>query len=395
MNWALVAEKIKKDPFRIFFPLGWALAIFGVLFWIPFAWGEPSFYPGGFHAVLMSRGFLSSFILGFLMTAIPRFTETENARGWEVAIGIASILGIVFVAPYGRVPISSALTLFQIAVIAAFIGRRFSKRKNNPPGTFVFVGVGLTLGATGSLLEFLSLSDWISLSPNNVLLGKLLSFYAMVLALVLGVGSRLFPGILGWSEIVQAQRQQYEQPVSFLRAVPRDLLIGAALFILSFFLEVYFEEKLGRSLRAILVLYVAIRYWRLHRKPPKTTWMNWMLVAAAWSIVIGEILSAVFPDWGLDGKHMVFVGGFSLLVFLVSGRVTLAHGGDLNLERRRWPYLPLTVFILVSSLARTAVHWTPENYFSHLGYAAMLWLIGAIFWGVFFLPRMVKGLSRK
>jgi hypothetical protein len=229
-------------------------------------------------------------------------------------------------------------------------------------------------------------------SPNLALLGKLLSFYAMVLALVLGVGSRLFPGILGWSEIVQAQRQRYEQPVSFLRAIPGDLVFGIALFTASFVVEAFFQEQLGRMVRALLVFYVAVRYWRFHRKPPKATPMNWMLLIAAWSIVLGEFLSGLFPDWGIDGKHLVFVAGFSLLALLVSSRVTLAHGNELPRETNWWPYWAFTLFILISSVARTSVRWTPESYFPHLAYAAMLWLIGAFIWGIFFLPRIIKGL---
>jgi uncharacterized protein involved in response to NO len=383
--------RISKDPFRLFFPVGWICGVAGVVSWVPFAWMTDPFYPGGFHAVLMSRAFISSFVLGFLMTAIPRFTETETARPSEWGIGIISVLAVIIAAFWGRTPVASALTLAQLIIVLAFIVRRFRARRNNPPGSFLFVAIGLLLGAVGSGVELISgiegfnSDSW--LDSNWLLLARLFSFYAMVLALVLGVGARLFPGILGWSEIVQAQRKQYERPVPFFESIPGDLRIAMPIFLISFFIEIFVQESLGRSIRACVVTYVAFRYWRVHRAPPKKSWMNRALLASAWCIVVGEWLSAVFPDWGLDGKHIVFLG-FSLVALLVAARVTLAHGDGLHCESRAWPYLPVTIFVFLAALGRTGVHWTPGDYFPHLAYAAILWLVGAFIWGSFFLRRL-------
>ncbi len=383
-------ERIKKEPFRIFFPLGWILAMIGVLPWVPFAWTSDIAYPGGFHAALMSRGFLSSFILGFLMTAIPRFTGTNTARGWEIGLGLLTVIACLICSLLGEFAYARGVTLIQIAILVVYVSSRFPRRSTNPPGAFIFVGVGLCLGFSGSFLEFLGSLEQVNLSASFILFGKITSFYGMVLALILGVGSRLFPGILGWSEIVQTQRQQYEKPIPFVKAIPPDLLLCAAVLVVSFIVESFIAERIGRGLRASLVFYVAIRYWRLHRRPPKVTWMNWALIAAAWSIVLGEWLSALFPEWGLDGKHLVFVGGFSLLSLLVGARVTLAHGEGLAAESSWWPYCPLAAFILLASLARTAVHWTPNSYFPHLAFAAVLWCAGAVIWATFFLPRLLR-----
>jgi len=390
-----VLAETKKDPFRLFFPFGWLLGLIGIVPWIPFAWTDDATYPGGFHAVLMSRGFMPSFILGFLMTAVPRFTGTSTARGWEVGVGLASILACFVAALLGELSYARALTLFQIALLAIFIAVRFPERNVNPPGAFLFVAVGLILGFAGSLLELLGSLEQVEIPASFVLFGKLTSFYGMVLALILGVGSRLFPGILGWTEIVHAQREQYEKPPSFVQAVPSDLFLGGILLVLSFLVESLLEERSGRALRAVLVLYVAVRYWRVHRKPKRISWMNWALLAAAWSIVLGEWLSVLFPEWGLDGKHLVFVGGFSLLSLLVAARVTLAHGEGLTLESKRWPYVPVVLFILLASVSRFGAHWTPNSYFPHLAYAAILWGLGAMAWGAYFLPRLWRGLFRK
>lgn len=388
-------ERGNKDPFRVFFLLGWIFAILGVLPWISFAWFDQSSYPGGFHAVVMSRGFMSCFVFGFLMTSIPKFTETEPATSWELAAGLTSVVASAFLARFGNGLESSLLTIAQIALVVVFIGRRFLKKKNNPPGTFFFLATGLVLGAAGSIIEIISLYQPTVFDGEWHLLGRLLSFYGMILAIVLGIGARLFPGILGWVEIVQAQRQRYERPVSYLSVVPLDVWIGVVLFLVSFIIESFYFEQAGRVIRASLVTYVAMRYWKLYRFPPKANWMKVSLMISAWTVVAGEWLAAGFPGLGVDGKHLVFIGGFALLSFLVGARVTLAHGEGLAAESRRLPYIPLTALILVAAATRVGAHWTPTSYVPHLAYASVIWLLGVASWGVFFAPRLCKGLFSK
>jgi hypothetical protein len=54
----------------------WSLHIFG-----------PQIYPVDFHRGIMMNGFMLSFVCGFLMTAIPRFTSSDFAKIHEVLGG--------------------------------------------------------------------------------------------------------------------------------------------------------------------------------------------------------------------------------------------------------------------------------------------------------------------
>src|SRR5438552_15620088 len=65
------------DPYRIFFPLGIVLGAMGVSIWPLYYFGITEGYSGRAHAFVQTDGFLYSFIAGFLLTAIPRFTGTE------------------------------------------------------------------------------------------------------------------------------------------------------------------------------------------------------------------------------------------------------------------------------------------------------------------------------
>ena len=65
------------DPYRIFFPLGIILGMFGVSIWPLYYYGLTPGYSGRAHAFVQTDGFLFAFIAGFLLTAIPRFTGTQ------------------------------------------------------------------------------------------------------------------------------------------------------------------------------------------------------------------------------------------------------------------------------------------------------------------------------
>ncbi len=382
---------INQDPFRLFFPLGWFLGVVGTLPWIFFALGY-QYYPRDFHINVMSRGFLASFVFGFLMTAIPRFTETKSANVVEIIVGLIFTLASLLVGVFGFTKFSSVLTIAQILLLALFIGRRFIHRKNNPPSSFIFVALGLMLGFFGALIDLFAAGDFLSYQGKLASFGHLVGFYGMFLALIVGVGSRLFPGILGWVEIVQSQRQTYEGQSSFLRVITTDILVCLILFLGSFLVEVFFSEQGGRILRAALVQFVAIKFWRIHLKPRNKSWMSYSLIASGWTVVLGEWANSLSTSLGVDGKHIVFIGGFALMSLLVGARVTLAHGPGLTIEKNKWPYLPVAALTILAAATRASVNLIPSLYVSHLGYAAVLWILVLVIWGLVFLPKMLRGL---
>ena len=80
----MITSQFVKEPYRLFFPLGTLLLLCGILLWVPLIWTGES-YPVELHRYLMLNGFTGCFIGGFLMTAVPKFSQTESARVLEVA----------------------------------------------------------------------------------------------------------------------------------------------------------------------------------------------------------------------------------------------------------------------------------------------------------------------
>ena len=66
----------RREPYRIFFPLGCLLAWAGVLHWFLHSIGWLADYAPVFHAIAQIQGFMMCFAVGFLFTAIPRRTGT-------------------------------------------------------------------------------------------------------------------------------------------------------------------------------------------------------------------------------------------------------------------------------------------------------------------------------
>src|SRR5262245_64220653 len=86
------------DPYRIFFTLGILIGIAGVSIWPLYYWGVTAGYNGRSHAFVQTDGFIYAFIVGFLWTAIPRFTGTSTpSRGVQyVVVTVLVVTAVAF-----------------------------------------------------------------------------------------------------------------------------------------------------------------------------------------------------------------------------------------------------------------------------------------------------------
>jgi uncharacterized protein involved in response to NO len=109
---------------------------------------------------------------------------------------------------------------------------------------------------------------------------------------------------------------------------------------------------------------------------------HWLLVAGLW-------IAAVAPKYRIDFLHVMFMGGFTLMILAVGTRVVLSHGNyPLAEERKSWPLRIGLITGLIAMLARLAAPFVPNSYFSHLAWAALFWMCGIIFWGIYLYRRI-------
>ena len=379
---------ILKDPFRFFFPLGVLTGVLGVGLWLPLAWGDVSSYPIRAHQLIMVGGFLLTFVVGFLTTAVPRFTSTKFLREWEFSLLVPGLLAALYYGFIAHVPGHFGAVVFTLSVLIVFVLRRFRNRDENPPYTFLFVGAGLGLWWAGSLV--LSLAPIVHFVSEVVPPARAIYNHGALLCLVIGVGGRLVPGMLGWRKRVKQQRDRYENAGSLREAVPAAVWGAVVVFVVSYLLEGRLDSRVLWSIRAAVMVYVGMGYWNLHRFPRERTGFTWGIWVAGWSFVIGLWVPVLWPGGGVHGFHTIFIGGFSLLTILVATRVTLAHGTEgKELESSSWILKFLIGLFVLAMMTRVSAAIWPGAYLSHLGYAALAWIVGVVLWGLILLPRMV------
>lgn len=389
-----VVSSLLKDPFRLCFPVALFFAAFACVQWIGFglfsAWG----YPGQSHATLFVGGFLYYAIFGFLMTAIPRFTKTEFLSVTEgLLLGVHIAASLVMVSLGLRQVLFWATLALGWPLLFFFGGRRFLRRSENPPFTFVFVFIGVLCGLCGSAVMAIAEATQSSgaLPASVQRLGHVLFFDGMALSMILGVGGRLVPGLRGLEAIVAAQRQIYESPKPFLEVVPKTVWAAALLFLASFFVEVFVSLRWGLAARALVVSYFAFAFWRLHMRVQASGWFVTLLTLCCWNLLLSSWLLVWVSDV-TAAKHLVYIAGFSFLTLAIAGRVTLAHADStFEIETRRFPFLVVGSLFGLAALTRLMAAWSAVSYVQHLSYAAVLFLLGLAIWGFVFVPKMLAG----
>ena len=389
----LVQEKHggATDPYRILFPLGILMGIVGVSIWPLYYWGIASGYNGRSHAFVQTDCFMYAFIAGFLWTAIPRFTGTSTpARGVQFAVaGMLAFAAVSFELQYFRAGHLIFLAA-HVAVISVAV-KRFRQRQHPPPETFVLVGIAMLSGLIGAVIN--AGIVWELVPTAWDLMGKRLLSEGMILLLVLGVGGVLGPRLLGFAQLPNFQNLEKISGSTKTPAVVRHrqsiyAIAGFAL-LLTVIAEYGWNVPALAWLRAWIasaLVLVNIRPWLA---PIVRTTLAWCVWTAHWLLIIALWLAAVLPKYRIDVLHVLFIGAFTLLILAVATRVVLSHGGHaLAEEKKSWPLRIGLITGLIAMLARVAAPFAPAVYFSHLAWAAVLWIGGISFWGIYLLRRI-------
>jgi uncharacterized protein involved in response to NO len=368
-----------REPYRLFFPLGIVFGIAGVAIWPLYSVGLTATYSGRAHALVQIYGFLYTFIAGFLLTAVPRFTGTEPPSRLS-QYSLAAALSVSVVASELRA-FAAGTAAFVVAhlMLMTLLAVRFARRRQNPPPTFVQVGLALVAGLAGAALT--AAVAWEVIPPSFDLLGKRMLTEGMVMLLVLGVGGFLGPRLLGFET-----PPSHGTPVAGDPAIP---LIAGVVILASLIAEYSFDLGWAAYVRAAAVSGVMVGTLQLWRTPARRTTLSWTVWIAHWVMASGVWIVAAMPKYRADFLHLLFAGGFSLLILAVGTRVTLSHGGhDLSAEARSWPLRIGVVLMLVATLARVGAPFAANTYFNHLMWAGLLWIAAMIFWGGHIIRRL-------
>jgi len=368
----------RLDPYRILFPIGLTQGLLGAGLWPLHALGLVP-YPGVTHRLLMIQGFELSFVLGFLLTAMPGFTKGEPCRPWELAIASLGAISIGASAVLGAIRWAEVASATAVLLLIVVIGRRLRPSRSQRPLELMFVGFGLLLGLIGSFVQLAS-------GGASVLAGRLISL-GMVLSLVLGLGSLLVPTFTGMRDplAIPGIAGAHERRGRLVFYVTTMATLAAA-----FVAEATAHSGLGAWLRALAATAMIVLVWKLVRLPGRRDAPAFAMWSSGWLLLAGLWVAALAPAFTLGALHLVFIGGFALLTLGIGTRVLVSHGRHPLADERRVLSPWVVAIVLTTLLARLAAEAVPGQAVPLLGLSGTLWVVGWLVWAWRAVPRIAR-----
>jgi len=371
---------LASEPYRLFFFSGAVWSIIGVALWPLYYAQQLGFYPGLIHARIMIEAFGAAFVVGFLGTAGPRMATAPKLTPAELlwlftlhqACGITHLTLHMAWGDECFIALLGSLLLCLVVRVVKF-------RKEAPPPQLLLALTGLLCGITGASLL---LSQGTLLDPQRLRLANLLLYQGLLLPPVLGIGAFVFPRMLGGDfgdpKTAAQSRAKLQRAAS-----------AAVLVVLSFFMEAHGWVLPGYALRAGIAagyLLIEVR-WKTSQSGSLTTGLFWSLTVG-WH---GLALAGFFYAQHVSVEHLLYIGGFGMLMLIVGSRVLFGHSGDLDGFFVKSKWVRFLVFLgVLAAITRATPAWAPSTTVSHHIYAACTWALLALLWLLWHRRRFVK-----
>lgn len=385
--WRLVAA---GEPFRLLFPLGALIGVAGVMMWPLFIWNVTATYPGQWHARVMIEGFVTSFVIGFLGTALPRMLEVPRVSIYETLGFAGAVIGIAWLHITGLTARGDQLFFITLAtLIGLLMVRGLLFRRDVPPPGFVLVFLGLSSALFGAGVHVVADAAPSILPVWALPLGRLLLYQGYLVFPIMGIGAFLLPRFFGLPNR-QSFPESLALPPGWLSRAGFAALCGGVVMG-GFVVEVLGDARVGNALRAVGIMAYFFREVPFHRAGFGGGSLALGLRLALLSMPLAYVLMAIWPDHSFSLLHLLFISGFSLLTLIVASRVVLGHSGQAEKFRSTlWSVLTLTALVALAMLTRVSADWMPAIRMSHYAYAAVAWVTGVLVWAVFILPGVMR-----
>lgn len=97
--------------------------------------------------------------------------------------------------------------------------------------------------------------------------------------------------------------------------------------------------------------------------------------------MVGLLLAAVFPVQRVSVEHLLYVGGFGMLMLVVGSRVLFGHSGEIEgFERNSWIARVILFLLVLAAVTRATTGFFPQLTVTHHVYAALTWGTVGIVW---------------
>ncbi len=315
------------------------------------------------HGHEMVFGFAGAAIAGFLMAAVPKWTNGAPILGLRLLLLIGLYLA-------GRIAMATGvlpwLDLLFLPVLALFIGQdvwRARNARNYQVPAMLMVLAGLNLAWHLGVAQAL----WAAVY--------------LIAALVALIGGRVVPAFTQSGLRMAGIQVECGTPPSLDRAaVPAVLAVVAAEAIAPMS-----PWSGAAALFAGLVLLARMTGWHPHRTAKLP--LVWILHAAYVWLPIGFLLKAA-SDMGAPvspfaALHAVTVGGIAVMILAVASRAALGHSGR-PLVPSKWTVLAY-VLVIAAAVLRVFV---PGEIGIHG--AATAWTLGWLVFAIVYWPILTR-----
>lgn len=369
-------------PFRPFFALTVLCAPVLMLVWLAFlgaGWPLPA-VPGGqivwhVHELVMGAGLAA--VAGFVLTAVPEFTETAGfSRSAVRQLVLWWLLGRVAFWLSGWWPLPAMLVsglahLLLMGQLIVMVAPRLWHDVGRRQMGFLWglIALGLTV-----------MGFYVSACLSSYPMPWLHASISVMMILVVIAMSRISMAIVNDSIDEQISRLPVVEatddpalPNAYLARPPRRHM---AVFCISLFSMAYFVEPAGRitgwlALASSAAMLNLLNDWHvgraLWRRWPLMLYLVYVLMALGYG-VLGLAILAEAP-WASAGIHLLTAGAFSLAIHVVICIAGYTHSG-LEKDGRPWVKVSAALIVLGALLRALSVGW-PEPLLISL--AGLVW----------------------
>ena len=341
--------------FRPFFVLTAASAVVMIAVWLLMLRGlVPATMPGGslmWHSHELIFGFVAASIAGFVLTAIPEFTQTAALGGqrlvWLVLLWFAARLAYALAGlwPQWLGPAWLSLTpaaLFNLALWVLLLAQVAPPVWRDPDRRHVSFSWAL------AAMALLQLGFFVALAMGADAMAWLRVTVGVVMMLIIIAASRVSMAVV--NRLIEQGRPDEPDPgeVGYLARPPRRNLAMFCIGVCS-----VAEFALGHhyvtgwtALAAATAMLNLLNDWHIGR----ALLNRWalMMYSFYWLVALGYgLMGAAWlgaPLLPSAGRHVLMAGAMGLSIFTIMALVGRIHAG-LWLDRRPW--LPITVAVLV------------------------------------------------
>lgn len=350
----------------------WILLLTGV--------GDSEFYSAArqWHVHEMVYGFLPAVITGFLLTAIPNWTDRTPIRGRELmllcTLWLAGrlVMAIPFLAPL----LSACVDAAFLVTVAGLVWREIAAGKSwihAPIGCLISLYAGANL-----FFHMQALSGAATDLPERMAL-------ALVMLLLALIGGRVIPN---FTRAFLAEQGMVEQPAAFSR------FDGLSVVLVGIATVAWTIQPQAMATGWMLVGAGLVNLLRLLRWYGWVTWREPLVLTLhlgyGWLALSLLLLGGAILGWGLsttDAVHAFTTGAVGVMTLGVMTRASLGHTGR---PKHAGP-LTVCIYTLVNVGALFRVFGPSFDLSTNLvlGSAAMSWsgayLLFALVYGPFLL----------